>query len=205
MITTSSGGGLSVTTLALAKKFSKGYTDSAISGISGGINYKGAVNYYSDLPANPTENDAYTVKYKGSSGTDPDGTEYVWALYDGNLQWIAFGPDISQFSKVTANPTVPSGTVPTALSNIEIDSNYYSIYKAVTATLISTNWSSNTQTVTVNGVTSANNVIVAPAPASISDYASSGIYCSAQGANSLTFTCDTAPVNNITVNVLIVG
>lgn len=43
---------LSIETLALAKALSKQYTDSAISGISGGINYKGAVNYYSDLPNN---------------------------------------------------------------------------------------------------------------------------------------------------------
>lgn len=91
MITTSSGGGLSVTTLALAKKFSKSYTDSVISGIAGGINYKGAVNYYSDLPANPEQNDSYTVLYMGTSGTDPDGTQYVWAEYEGTLQWVPYG------------------------------------------------------------------------------------------------------------------
>ena len=96
---------LDVVTLALAKAFSKQYTDSAISGISGGIHYKGAVNYYSDLPNNAEVGDAYTVKYKGSSGTETDGQEYVWASYEGTNQWIAFGPDMSQFQ-----PLLVSGT-----------------------------------------------------------------------------------------------
>ena len=86
MITTAPGGGISVETLSLAKKFAKSYTDSAVSSISGGINYKGAVDYYTSLPSNPVKNDAYTVKYKGvSPSTAPDGTEYVWASYEGTL------------------------------------------------------------------------------------------------------------------------
>ena len=82
---------ISIETLAIAKKFSKSYTDAVVSGISGGINYKGAVNYYSDLPNNPSENDSYTVLYYGTSGTDTDGTQYVWAEYEGTLQWIPYG------------------------------------------------------------------------------------------------------------------
>ena len=66
-------------------------------------------------------------------------------------------------------------------------------------------WSSNTQTVTVTGVTATNTVFVSPAPASASDYASAGIICTAQGTDSLTFTCTTVPANAITVNVVIMG
>jgi len=66
-------------------------------------------------------------------------------------------------------------------------------------------WSSNTQTVTVTGVTASNTVFVSPAPASASDYASAGIICTAQGTDSLTFTCTTVPSNAITVNVIIMG
>lgn len=66
-------------------------------------------------------------------------------------------------------------------------------------------WSSNTQTVTVTGVTASNIVIVSPAPASAADYAAAGIVCTAQAADSLTFTCDTVPTNAITVNVVILG
>lgn len=84
---------MDIITLAAAKSYSKTYTDSAISGIGGGISYKGAVNYYSNLPNNPSVGDAYTVKYKGSSGTDPDGSEYVWGNYEDTNQWIKLGAD----------------------------------------------------------------------------------------------------------------
>ena len=53
----------------------------AISELEGGIHYIGEVDYYNDLPANPNLGDGYTVKYSGTSGTDLDGTEYVWAKY----------------------------------------------------------------------------------------------------------------------------
>ena len=66
-------------------------------------------------------------------------------------------------------------------------------------------WSNNTQTVTVTGVTATNTVFVSPAPASVADYASAGINCTAQGTDSLTFTCTTVPTNAITVNVVIMG
>ena len=54
-----------------------------------GINYKGAVDYYGDLPASSnTLGDAYTVRYTGSSGTEPSNAEYAWGEYDGTEQWI---------------------------------------------------------------------------------------------------------------------
>lgn len=64
-------------------------------------------------------------------------------------------------------------------------------------------WSSNTQTVTVTGVTATNTVFVSPAPESAADYAAAGIVCTAQAVDSLTFTCTTVPTNAITVNVVI--
>lgn len=76
-------------------------------------------------------------------------------------------------------------------------------YTTTTATLTVAGWSNNTQTVSVSAVTETSDVIIAAAPASISDYASAGIYCSAQAAGSLTFTCSSAPTNAITVNLMI--
>ena len=75
----------------LAFKKSKAYTDQKTSGLAGGIKYKGAVSYYSDLAnlTNVEEGDGYTVKYAGTSGTTPDGTEYVWG-YDTDLQTLAW-------------------------------------------------------------------------------------------------------------------
>ena len=72
-------------------------------------------------------------------------------------------------------------------------------------TLTTAWWSSNTQTVTATWVTSSNTVIVSPDPSSISDYVTWWVYCSAQWTDSLTFTCSTAPSNNITVNVVILN
>lgn len=74
-----------------------------------------------------------------------------------------------------------------------------------TISLVSTDWSSLSQTKTVAGVTATNTVIVSPAPASQADYVAAGIYCSAQANESLTFTCTTTPTSNISVNVLILG
>lgn len=75
----------------------------------------------------------------------------------------------------------------------------------ISATLSSSRWSSNAQTVTVDGVTSTNNIVVSPAPDSMQEYMDCAVYCSAQAANKLTFNCTSVPSANITVNVLIVG
>lgn len=74
-----------------------------------------------------------------------------------------------------------------------------------TVTLASGSWSSLTQTVTATGVTSSSVVMVSADPASLAAYTAAGVYCSAQGTNSLTFSCTTAPTANLTVNVLVVG
>ena len=72
-----------------------------------------------------------------------------------------------------------------------------------TATLPTSGWSSDSITVNVAGVTASNNIIVAPAPASVSAYAEAGIVCTAQGAGTLTFTRASANTAAITANVLI--
>lgn len=76
-----------------------------------------------------------------------------------------------------------------------------------TATLTTSGWSSNSQTVTVNGVvanSSAQLIYVSPAnKASATAWGEAGVFCSAQGANSLTFTCDSTPSANISVNISI--
>lgn len=65
-------------------------------------------------------------------------------------------------------------------------------------------WSGNTQTVTVNGVTATNLVIVAPSPAYQTDYVEFGIICTTQGTNSLTFSCTETPDGAIEVGVAII-
>ena len=76
-----------------------------------------------------------------------------------------------------------------------------------TATLTTSGWSSNSQAVTVSGVvadSSAQRICVSPADkASAKAWGEAGVFCSAQGANSLTFVCDSAPSANINVNISI--
>ena len=68
---------MDVVTLALAKKGAKQYTDEAIEALGKGISYKGAVNYYADLPNNAAIGDCYSVLYKGTSGSVSSGAEYI--------------------------------------------------------------------------------------------------------------------------------
>jgi hypothetical protein len=64
----------------------------AIEALPNGLVYRGAVNYYNDLPtANNKLGDTYSVKYQGETGTTGDGNEYAWGEYDGTLQWIKLG------------------------------------------------------------------------------------------------------------------
>lgn len=69
---------MDVTTLALAKKSAKQYTDETIQGLGKGIVYKGAVDYYNDLPNNAELGDCYSVLYTGTSGEEPSNAEYIW-------------------------------------------------------------------------------------------------------------------------------
>ena len=71
-----------------------------------------------------------------------------------------------------------------------------------TITLAAADWSSNTQTVNVTGMTATGVVMVSPDPTDQSAYTSAGILCTAQAAGTLTFTCDTVPSADIDVNVV---
>lgn len=75
---------------------------------------------------------------------------------------------------------------------------------AVSVTLAAASWSDGTQTVAVAGVTATSSVIVQAAPESRAAWLDADVYCSAQGAGTLTFTCESAPETDLTANVLIV-
>lgn len=72
-----------------------------------------------------------------------------------------------------------------------------------TISLLVADWNEKSQTVNVSGVTADNTVLISPAPESISIYSAYGVICTAQGAGTLTFTCDLTPSNDISVNVVI--
>lgn len=90
---------MDIITYSLCNKKAKQYTDDAIEGLGKGIIYKGAVNYYNDLPNNASIGDCYSILYKGTSGTESSGLEYVWGKISGqsSASWIQLGADISDF------------------------------------------------------------------------------------------------------------
>ena len=77
----------------------------------------------------------------------------------------------------------------------------------VTVALSASGWNANakTQTVSVAGVTATANCIITAAPDSYMAYAEAGVRCTAQGAGTLTFACETVPTADVSANVLILG
>jgi len=76
--------GFDVVTYILSKK----YADSVIASLPSGFTYKGAVNYFKDLPTNAKVGDVYTVLYSGEEGTEVLGKNYAWGPVSGTNQWI---------------------------------------------------------------------------------------------------------------------
>ena len=111
----------------------------------------------------------------------------------------AFSVSATNNVEVYREPTTANGVANKAY----VDS------KAPTSVLVNlrlSRWSSNTQTVTVSGVSAtetAQLITPTPAIASQSAYYEAGIMCTGQAANSLTFTCQTVPTRNLTVYVVI--
>lgn len=65
-------------------------------------------------------------------------------------------------------------------------------------------WNNNSQTVAAEGVTRKNTVIVSPLPTSIDIWSKYGIVCTGQANGSLTFVCETEPINSVNVNSIII-
>ncbi len=74
-------------------------------------------------------------------------------------------------------------------------------YNSATVSLAVASWSGNAQTVSADGVTASNLVIVAPSPDSYSAYSEANVRCTAQDAGKLTFVCDDVPSVALTVNI----
>ena len=81
--------------------------------------------------------------------------------------------------------------------------------KTATVTLTTAGWRKGEQSVTVNGIladSSAQIVDVCPANKPSADrWAAAGVWCTSQAANSLTFSCDSVPTEDINVNIRMQG
>lgn len=106
-----------------------------------------------------------------------------------------------------ALPAPTGGTAGQVLKKTETGTEWGNVDggpKSRTVTLSASAWSNNAQTVTVTGVLADETkqlIQPCPAMASQSAYYSAGIMCTGQAADSLTFTCQTVPTENLTVYV----
>ena len=110
-------------------------------------------------------------------------------------------------------PTIPSttslikGNGSGGVSAAVKGTDYAAPSVGVSVTLRASGWNANakTQTVSVAGVTATANCIITAAPDSYMAYAEAGVRCTAQGAGTLTFACETVPAADVAANVLILG
>ena len=114
--------------------------------------------------------------------------------------------DNGKQSKITASGILKgngAGGVSTAVKGTD----YAAPSVGVSVALRASGWNANTktQTVSVSGVTATVNLIITAAPDSYMAYAEAGVRCTAQGAGTLTFACETVPTADVAANVLILG
>lgn len=74
-----------------------------------------------------------------------------------------------------------------------------------TVSLPASGWTDNAQTVTVEGVTDENTILVGYNPESYEAYSDAGIRCTGQGNGTLTFVCESTPDVDVSVNVVILN
>ena len=96
-----------------------------------------------------------------------------------------------------------SGGVSAAVAGTD----YQSPVKSATVTLSANAWSGNSQTINISNVTAGSLVTIAPVPTAQNRtaYLEAGVYCSAQGAGTLTFVCEDVPSVNLSVNIQIIN
>ena len=92
-----------------------------------------------------------------------------------------------------------------ALSAAQTGVDYAAPAISTTATLTVAGWSDKSQTVTVTGVTTTNNILVMAQKASSADYYTAEVEAIVQATDSLTFACETVPTVALIVDIMILG
>lgn len=92
-----------------------------------------------------------------------------------------------------------SGKVP--MAQLPLVNNLISV---ATVTLTLAGWNNCVQTVPVFNAQPYNVVLVSATPDCVTGYMDNLVTCTAQGVNTLTFTCATAPQTALTVNVIVI-
>ena len=149
-----------------------------------------------------------TTTFQVYNGKDGSGAgDMTKSVYDpqGKAQDIFAYADAKQ-AKITASGSLKgdgAGGVSAAVKGTD----YAAPSVGVSVTLRASGWNANAkaQTVSVSGVTATANCIITAAPDSYMSYAKAGVRCTAQGAGTLTFACETVPTADVAANVLILG
>ena len=150
--------------------------------------------------------DTYMIMF---SAFDGDLISWLYVTTNSSGETVQSIPQ--ELSLRASNVSFTPGTTGLTAKNVqdaieEVNEKIPSAPKSVTVTLPASGWSSNTQTVTVQGVLadeSAQLIQPMPAVASQNAYISAGVICSGQAANQLTFKCSTVPTDDISLYVVI--
>lgn len=149
----------------------------------------------------------------GAGGKDgADGKSAYQSAKDGGYAGTEaqFNTDLAAVggkqAKITASGLL-KGDGAGGVSAAAKGTDYAAPSSGVAAALTAAGWDADakTQTVSVAGVTADTNLIITAAPDSYIAYAEAGVRCTAQGAGTLTFACETVPSEDLTANVLILG
>lgn len=113
--------------------------------------------------------------------------DYIDNLDDHSF-YVGLGTSNADYKLLSADGTIPTARLTKVNS---------------TVTIAVADWNGGTTvTKTVAGITATGVVLVSPDPTDQAAYTSAGIICTAQAADSLTFTCSTTPSADIDVNVV---
>lgn len=190
-------------------------TVEGITSLSAGISFV-MVPHVASVSSSPTLNvnnlGAIRIRRRvtNSTGTTSSGGSDEWLSagkpirveYDGTF-WIADLPRPNATDLMGAVPVANGGTGATTAAAARANIGAVTVTGCV-VTLSTSSWSSNTQTVSVDGLKDTDVVIPGPASASYLAYGESAVRCTAQQTGSLTFTCTDVPSEDLTVNVLII-
>lgn len=133
---------------------------------------------------------AKTIKLPTIKPTTITGVDYNW--------YICIQTSFGTISDSKYND------IYTEINDLRTAINNKSSTKTTSVTIPSTTtYTDKVCSVTVDGITESTVLLVSPNPNSISAWSSSGMYCSGQGTNSLSFTCTTIPTSDITINIII--
>ena len=166
-----------------------------------------SVSYIKNKPTIPEGASASSTTPK-MDGTATVGTETAFARGD-HIHPTDTSRAALASPTFTGTPKAPTAAAGTSNTQIATTAFVDTAINNVAGTIVSVSipasaWSNKSATVTCAGVTSTSNIIVTSDPSTMQAATEAGVYCSAQGTNSLTFSClSDEPSVSLTMDVWI--